>query len=346
MGKKIATIVGLLFAATLQIVAAPSGSLSYKKPPTSRSVSRHVQHIDSISRRNLLADGYTIETGAEASMRISEAEMEKALEEERLNYPAIDLYGEDSWTDRVNPFTKTRRAEIPARYDIDCSGFVKPLDGSLHITSRYGYRPRFGRMHRGVDIALKTGDPVRVAFDGKVRIRGYERGGYGHYIVVRHPNGLETIYGHLSRCIAKEGQIVHAGEVIGRGGSTGRSTGPHLHFETRFLGIDINPEKIIDFSVGAPHKDYYTFIGPKNGKVYTMADQEGSDGKYTGYSDTDKKQKRTSNASTRKPRLYKVQKGDSLQKVAKKTGTTIKHLCRQNNMSAKATLRVGSQLKY
>ena len=145
--------------------------------------------------------------------------MERALEREALEYPAIDLYGEDSWTDWVNPFAGKSSPRIPATYNIDCSGFVMPLEGTMRVTSNYGYRARYRREHKGIDLALRTGDDVRAAFDGKVRIRGYERGGYGNYIVIRHPNGLETVYGHMSRCIAKEGQIVRAGEVIGKGGS-------------------------------------------------------------------------------------------------------------------------------
>ncbi len=146
---------------------------------------------------------------------------------------------------------------IPQRQDIDVTGFVVPVGG--RITSPYGYRPRFGRMHRGVDLSLSVGDTVVSAFDGKVRLTKYEGRGYGYYVVVRHDNGMETVYGHLSKFLVKPNQRVRAGEPIALGGNTGRSTGPHLHFETRFLGLAINPEAIIDFTNKVTHKDVFTF---------------------------------------------------------------------------------------
>ena len=343
--KSFVAFVGLIFVAFAQLAAQTP---QQKTAPPTRLVSptRIISSRDSLSGRNLLADGYTIQTARDAEMRISNAEMERALEREALEYPAIDLYGEDSWTDWVNPFAGKGSPRIPATYDIDCSGFVMPLEGTMRITSNYGYRARYRREHKGIDLALRTGDDVRAAFDGKVRIRGYERGGYGNYIVIRHPNGLETVYGHMSRCIAQEGQIVKAGEVIGKGGSTGRSTGPHLHFETRFLGIDINPALIIDFSVGAPQSDYYTFVAPRGYKTYAYEEGDaqskaGSDAKYKA-----KANKKSRASASHTPRIYRVKKGDTLSRIAKKTGVSVSHLCKANNMSSRATLRPGQALKY
>lgn len=147
--------------------------------------------------------------------------------------------------------------EVPAQRDIDVTGFVAPVRGAL--TSPYGWRARFGRMHRGVDLSLRVGDSVVSAFDGKVRLVKYDANGYGNYVVVRHDNGLETVYGHLSRALVKPGQRVRAGQLIAKGGNTGRSTGPHLHFETRFMGLPVNPEAIIDFTHHVTHKDVFTF---------------------------------------------------------------------------------------
>lgn len=146
---------------------------------------------------------------------------------------------------------------VPETKNIDVTGYVPPVKGVL--TSGYGYRPRFGRMHKGVDLNLNTGDTIVAAFDGKVRIAKYEGKGYGYYLVIRHDNGLETIYGHLSKFIAHPNQYVRAGEPIALGGSTGRSTGPHLHFETRYMGMAINPEAIIDFENFVTHKDVFCF---------------------------------------------------------------------------------------
>ncbi len=156
---------------------------------------------------------------------------------------------------------------IPASKKIDVTGFVVPVKGRL--TSPFGYRPRFGRIHKGVDLNLHVGDTVRSAFDGRIRITKYEGKGYGYYVVVRHDNGLETVYGHLSRFLVKPNQFVKAGEPIALGGNTGHSTGPHLHFETRFMGLAINPEAIIDFENGVTHQDVYTF--DKAGVERTLA---------------------------------------------------------------------------
>ena len=338
--KSFIAFVGLIFVACTQLAAQTPHKTS--SPPLRRvSPMRVMTARDSLSGRNLLADGYNIMTARDAEMRISNADMERALEREALEYPAIDLYGEDSWTNWVNPFAGKRSPRVPATYNIDCSGFVMPLEGTMRVTSNYGYRARYRREHKGIDLALRTGDDVRAAFDGKVRIRGYERGGYGNYIVIRHPNGLETVYGHMSRCIAQEGQIVRAGEVIGKGGSTGRSTGPHLHFETRFLGIDINPAHIIDFGVGAPQSDYYTFVAPRGYKTYAYEESKAS-------SDTQYKAKAKKNrvSASRAPRIFRVKKGDTLSSIAKKTGVPVSRLCKANNMSSRAVLRPGQPLKY
>ena len=146
---------------------------------------------------------------------------------------------------------------IPQTANIDVTGYVHPIKG--RVTSNYGYRPRFGRMHKGIDLGLSVGDTIVAAFDGKVRIAKFERRGYGYYLVVRHDNGLETVYGHLSRFLVKPDQYVRAGQPIALGGNTGRSTGPHLHFETRFMGLAINPAAIIDFENYVPHKDVFSF---------------------------------------------------------------------------------------
>lgn len=158
-------------------------------------------------------------------------------------------------SESVNPYGG---ALIPEIKDIDVTEFVAPLK-NCRISSAYGWRPRFGRMHRGVDLTLNVGDSVMSAFDGVVRLVKYEARGYGHYVVVRHNNGMETVYGHLSRTLVKPNQRVKAGQLLALGGNTGRSTGPHLHFETRYMGLAINPEAIIDFEHKVPHKDIFTF---------------------------------------------------------------------------------------
>lgn len=183
---------------------------------------------------------------------LEEIMLEEELAKEALLFPADELYGshwENKW---VNPYKNTK-IEFPDSAEIDCSRFTLPIDNELRITSKYG--PRRRRMHYGIDLKVYVGDTIRAAFDGKVRIRSTERRGYGNYLVLRHPNGLETVYGHLSKFIVSENEVVRAGQPIGLGGNTGRSTGSHLHFETRFLGQPINPSDIIDFENGTPHQD-------------------------------------------------------------------------------------------
>lgn len=174
-------------------------------------------------------------------------------ETEEISISEIDeQYGWDN--PRVNCYAGI---EIPTTAKIDVTGFHMPVPGI--VTSNYGYRPRFRRMHRGVDMRLSTGDTVRAAFNGRVRIVNYEAGGYGNYVVIRHDNGLETVYGHFSKHLVKRNQYVKAGEPIGLGGNTGRSFGAHLHFETRYMGVAINPAAIIDFANATVHSDVFTF---------------------------------------------------------------------------------------
>lgn len=182
---------------------------------------------------------------------------QKLIEDVRKREAAdnADVFAQNWESQSVNPYGNT--VVIPQRKDIDVEDFVAPVPG--RVTSPYGWRARFGRMHKGVDLSLSVGDTVRSAFSGKVRLTKYEGKGYGYYVVVRHDNGMETVYGHLSRFLVKPNQRVKAGEPIALGGNTGHSTGPHLHFETRYLGLAINPEAIIDFQNQTTHREVFTF---------------------------------------------------------------------------------------
>ena len=186
----------------------------------------HAQHIDSVS-------------------------IARVMERENLQNPAFSLY--QSWN---NTYTTKYGVEIPNEYVIDLRGFHMPTP-SRQVTSPFGQR--WGRLHAGLDIKVYIGDTIRAAFDGKIRVVDFDARGYGKYVVIRHPNGLETLYGHMSKQLVKNDQIVRAGEPIGLGGNTGRSTGSHLHFETRICGVPVNPALMFDF----PHQDvtgdyYYT----------------------------------------------------------------------------------------
>lgn len=170
-----------------------------------------------------------------------------------LNDPASDIY--TNWTETLRDCT----GSVPANFKIDLRGFCMPTP-NRKINSLYG--PRWGKTHEGLDVKVYIGDTIRAAFDGKVRICKFNGGGYGYYVVIRHPNGLETLYAHLSKQIVKKDQIVHAGDPIGLGGNTGRSSGSHLHFETRLLGQPIDPALLFDFANQDVTGDFYVMQRP------------------------------------------------------------------------------------
>ena len=182
---------------------------------------KQIVHIEKMDKRvsELMADRVNIRKNMELKelATLSEIEME---EKENLMFPADELYG-SNWENRwVDPFRGAAKVNFPDSFAIDCSSFVYPIaiDSMARITSKYG--PRRRRMHKGIDLKVLKGDTIRAAFNGKVRIKAFERRGYGYYVVLRHPNGLETIYGHLSKILVEENQIVRAGETIGLGGNT------------------------------------------------------------------------------------------------------------------------------
>ena len=285
---------------------------------------KQIVHIKKMDKRvsELMADRVNIRKNMELKelATLSEIEME---EKENLMFPADELYG-SNWENRwVDPFRGTAKVNFPDSFAIDCSSFVYPIaiDSMARITSKYG--PRRRRMHKGIDLKVLKGDTIRAAFNGKVRIKAFERRGYGYYVVLRHPNGLETIYGHLSKILVEENQIVRAGATIGLGGNTGRSTGSHLHFETRFLGQAINPAEIIDFENGVPHQDTYVFHNIKiNGRRSNI---------YTSSSD--------------RMVYHRVKSGDTLGKIARIYGTSVNELCRLNGLKSTSVLRIGQSIR-
>jgi murein DD-endopeptidase MepM/ murein hydrolase activator NlpD len=189
-----------------------------------------------------------------------------------------------------------------------------PLE-QTQITSEFGFR-RY-RWHHGTDLKLKTGDPIFSTFDGIVRMRSYDRTGYGYYVVVRHKNGLETLYGHMSKILVDVGQEVKAGDVLGLGGSTGRSTGPHLHFEVRYQGLSINPTELFDFNVGRLKSDIYRITSASFDHVI----------------------------KTQESVYHRVRSGENLSVIAKRYGVRVSTLTSLNNISTNSVLRVGQRLR-
>ena len=184
---------------------------------------------------------------------IDPLELEKMNSLEKYFTPAN--YSDNLYTDWNNRFAHSY-GQIPDSFRIDLRGFCMPTP-SRKITSNYG--PRWGRIHKGLDIKVYVGDTIRAAFSGRVRVVRYEGNGYGNFVVIRHDNGLETVYGHLSKHLCKPNQEVRAGDVIGLGGNTGRSTGSHLHFETRLCGTALNPAVLFDFYNQDVTGDFYVY---------------------------------------------------------------------------------------
>ncbi len=255
------------------------------------------------------------------------------LEEvKEMLFPAADIYGNIWNKERVNPYN-IKGMELPDSANIDVSDYCIPAPG--YITSNYGWRRR--RMHRGVDLKVQIGDTIRAAFDGKVRLTKYERRGYGYYVIIRHDNGLETIYGHLSKFLVKPDQLVKAGEPIALGGNTGRSTGAHLHFETRYLGMDINPNAIFDFHAQKIRKDIFAFspnLLAKNGPSSIHVDG-------TKYGPN----RGRTYAQSKGGSTYRVRKGDTLSHISMRSGVSINRICRLNGIKRTSTLRPGQVLR-
>jgi len=186
------------------------------------------------------------------------------------------------------------------------------------ITSGYG--PRKGRMHRGVDIDLATGDPVVCSFPGMVRISRYSKS-FGHVVVIRHYNGLETVYAHMSKRKVTTGQLLQAGDTLGLGGNTGRSFGSHLHFEVRFLDQPIDPALVFDLSDGTLKAKTFDITQDLFGGTIRSKGQTSSN------------------------KVHIVRRGDTLSGISRRYGTSVYALCKLNGISKTRTLQLGQKIR-
>lgn len=210
---------------------------------------------------------------------------------------------------KMNKFTETRILKLVDSNSV----FTIPIKGP--VNSNFGWRK--WKHHYGIDLGLKKGDTIVTAFDGMVRVVRKSKS-YGNVIVIRDNNGLETLYAHLSKALVKTNQEVKSGEYIGLGGSTGHSTGPHLHFELRYLGGPINPNEIINFNNFSLLKD--TLVVD-----HCLFDYLND---------------------VQKTRYYTIKNGDSLGKIAKRNGVSIFRLCKLNGIKRNAKLKIGRKLRY
>lgn len=305
-------IIGIM--STLSVVGKPSS----KKVKTPTISNYHKTPLSpSFIEERALIDAF----GDEIDLTIAELdslnlELEGDDDEEDM-FAEGDTTGSSWDATKVNPYNI--KIEEIADTVINVSTYSHPNYNV--VTSECG--ERWGRFHAGTDMRLRVGDTIRAAFDGKVRIMRYNKKfrkkGYGHFVMLRHPNGLETLYGHLYKPLVKVNQEVKSGEPIGLGGNTGRSTGPHLHFEFRYKGLPINARKIVDFETGQ-------VLAPKL--------------------EINKQTFDTYNEYLHSPAKYhKVRKGDTLGKIARKYHTSVKRLCALNKIRPNTTLKLGRKLR-
>ena len=271
--------------------------------------------------------------------KVDSVALHQLIYQEMLDNPAADLY--DEWDTEMTHYHNANGV-LPETAKIDLRGFVMPTPSRV-ITSNFG--ARWGRQHKGLDVKVYVGDTIRAAFSGKVRIVKYEAKGYGKYVVIRHYNGLETYYAHMSKQLVHEDQDVRAGDPIGLGGNTGRSTGSHLHFETRLCGIALNPALMFDFRNQDVVDDYFTFRKSSYQRESQAATRlRGAN--VGSYEDVELATAAPAASYAQESRFHKVKKGETLFSIAKKRGTTVDTIMKLNHLKKNAKLKAGQILKF
>ncbi len=241
----------------------------------------------------------------------------------------------DHWTNKTfNPFKK-EKLTYPFKITFEDSIFASPVKRRKVVTSRYGWRNR--KPHRGIDIDLFTGDKVMAMFDGKVRYVKYVLG-HGQVVVIRHSNGLETIYSHLSRQLVKPNQMVKKGEVIGKGGTTGNTRGSHLHLVVSYKGVFLNPEYFFEFNDENRIRGKEIWVTKKWATPYIHNSKRQSKIELcTTYDEAKESEKN-------QRKIYVVRRGDTLSKISNRYNVSITSLCRTNSIRRNSVLRVGQKL--
>lgn len=312
MTKKIKTIALIAFSTICSLPAMGQDLLANQAP-----VDRKMKAVDSVA-------------------------LQRLIDFENLENPSADLY--EDWD---NMHAHSHVTELPDSFRISLKNFCMPTTNRV-LTSNFG--ARWGRQHKGLDIKVYIGDTIRAAFDGKVRVVRYEGRGYGKYVVIRHDNGLETYYAHMSKQLVVEDQEVRAGDPIGLGGNTGRSTGSHLHFETRLCGVALNPALLFDFRNQDVVDDSYMFRKSTYQRESALANRlRGVNGiSYGAEGDDDIELAIAAPEASYKQenRFHKVKRGETLYSIARKRGTTVDAIMKMNHLKKSSKLKPGQILKF
>jgi murein DD-endopeptidase MepM/ murein hydrolase activator NlpD len=253
------------------------------------------------------------------------------------------IHTETETMDITSEFWDTSKIKIdydtevayPIHIQFKETNYVSPIPRNKVITSRYGWRK--GRAHKGIDIDLITGDSLYAMFDGVVRFANYSSG-HGRTVVVRHFNGLETVYAHLSRYGVKENDTVVAGSYLGKGGTSGNARGSHLHLEMNYKGIPVNPEYLLDFNENNEIRAKDIWIT----KTWTRPELHSS--KRQSKLEIFSTEEEAIASMNREPKVYIVKKGDTLSKISLRNNTSITAICKSNHMKRNSTLRIGQKL--
>lgn len=306
-----------------------------QSPGKSRPEVTHRQlHSSSLGDQSgLFADGLKLKL----DLSVLEEAEERREEFDPAAIPADDIYGGMWVNQHVNIYGSLKNA--PDTFIVNLENFTMPAYG--HMTSNFGRRGS-RRYHYGIDIKAQTGDTIYAAFDGKIRVKQYERRGYGYYLVIRHVNGLETVYGHLSKFLVEENEFVRSGQPIGLAGNTGRSFGSHLHFETRFLGKPINPNFIIDFQNKVPHRDEYLVTNSSYKQTTRSSKVTVSSSSTVNYKEAASS---TNKYVSGDVKYHRIKQGDTLGAIARKYGVSVGELCNLNNINSRTVLRIGKSLR-
>lgn len=287
---------------------------------------------------------YSQNTYQDSLKTISVSDIINGIQHKQLLHPLIKSESifknkvdikSDHWdTLAFEPYRKSV-IKFPLKIKFIDSVFSSPITKPKVITSRYGWRG--DRPHKGIDIDLNTGDTVISVLDGIVRFANYNSG-YGKTIVIRHYNGLETSYTHLSDFNIKINDTVLKGQMIAKGGNTGRSKGSHLHFITTYKGQYINPEYLFDFSRGHKIRAEEFLVTEDWTKTVLRNPSEISKINFL----TSEKKGLTNNVKTK--HIYVVKSGDTLSRISNKNNVSITALCRANGISKTSTLKIGQKL--